>query len=359
MKNYVLVMAGGKGTRFWPLSTDACPKQYLSLSKGESQSLLQLTLARFENFIPANQRFVITTEDQVLLAKQQTSMLIGNDHLILEPEGRNTAPAIFLGLLSLIHQGAMLDDFVCIMAADHHIETTAQFQHDVKVALKLANKNKVVTLGIPVTKPHTGYGYIKRGGQIEDLGHVIDQFVEKPNREKALEYHQSGHYLWNAGNFVAQIGVLLDEFKEHVPSMAKDTEAILECLANKKSINSIYQNWSAISIDYAVMEKSKKTAVVPVTFEWNDLGSWDALAEIYPAVNGNTLVGVGEGYVDQAQGNIIYYQSNSSREIKKKIVLSHVNDLMIIENDEYIMIIPKDRAQDIKKVREHFVRNNK
>jgi mannose-1-phosphate guanylyltransferase len=347
MKNFALIMAGGKGTRVWPESTDEKPKQYLPIV-GES-SLLHQTLERFEGYIPADQRYIITTEEQRPLATEHSNGLMPSENLILEPEGRNTAPCILLALLDLLARGASEEDIVSIVSSDHLIRPHQAFQDDLKKAAELASEGFIVTLGIPVRNPHTGYGYILRGEQ-QGPGFKVQKFVEKPDLETAKKYQESGEYYWNAGNFVAKISTMLKEFSAHCPEIAQFKDELLSALQSKSGVANCYSKLAKISIDYAVMEKSENVAVVPVTFEWNDLGSWDALEEVISAKEGNCFIkDPQKSFVEDSQGNIILSQST------KNISLLGVSDLVIIENGDHLVVFPKSRAQEIKKIRENFL----
>ncbi len=329
---FTLIMAGGKGTRLWPYSTQDRPKQYLKINS--DRTLLEETLARFDGLVPLEQRYVVTTAEQELMVLESSKKLFASQgHTILEPQGRNTAPCILLSLYELLHRGASSQDVVAIMPSDHVILNVKGFQHTLQKSIAMAvEEERIVTIGIPPHKPHTGYGYIERA---KSLGHgfEVSSFREKPNLETATSYLQSGNYFWNAGMFMAKIEVLLAEFERCAPEIFEHWESL-------KDASSHYKNIPAISIDYAVMEKSDRVAVVPAEFDWNDLGSWDALQEIYPEQE-NVVLAAQECKALQSQGNIIFAPG-------MKVCLGDVNDLVVVAVNDTLMILPKEQAQRVK-----------
>lgn len=340
--NYCLIMAGGKGTRFWPESTTNKPKQYLSLV-GE-RSLLQQSLDRFDQLIPSENRYVVTVKDQELLVKEHTSDLINKNGIIFEPTGRNTAPCILLSLAKLVSSGATENDVVTILPADHVILNKKGFQNTLSGAISLAvNCNSIVTIGIRPSFPHTGYGYIHFNKELVNGGHKVEDFKEKPNFETAKNYVQSGEYFWNAGMFVSTIGCLLKEFKSHSPEIYSFYKRLLENINKWDKLCEIYQDMPADSIDYAVMEKSNSTYVVPADFDWNDLGSWDALEGVIPKQNDNTLISKIGSYIDSSKENIVFAPNQF-------ISLVNVNNLIVVSNEKALVVMPKDDCQKVKQI---------
>lgn len=346
--NYSLIMAGGSGTRFWPESTAAKPKQYLTLAG--DKSLLRNTLLRLEGLSKIEHQFVITISRQKDLALECSQGLVhATEGIILEPAAKNTAPCILLALAKLVHLGAATSDIVAIMPADHIILNQTAFLKDIKTASALAFKNKaIVTIGIPPHFPHTGFGYIQRGEEVSNNSFKIADFKEKPDSETAQKYLATGEYYWNAGMFVSPIQTLLTEFAQHAPELFVYYEQLLANLQKDLSCDEIYQQMQSISIDYAIMEKSDQTMVLPASFDWNDLGSWDALESVYAATDENTLLKGNAHYFENACGNII------SVNAKKFISLVDVQDLVIVENEENIMILPKTSAQKVKNIVNHL-----
>ncbi|MFX3675444.1 MAG: mannose-1-phosphate guanylyltransferase [bacterium] len=343
MNMFAVVMAGGQGTRFWPESTAKKPKQYLSLT-GE-QSLLRQSLERFNGLVAADKRYVVTVKGQAELAQTHAKDAIAKNGLIFEPAGRNTAPCILLALAALLEDGAGEDDVICIVPADHVILNEAGFRETVEVAAKASvEQKKIVTIGIVPNFPHTGYGYIQKGAAVGDAFNV-EQFKEKPDSATAKEYVASGKYLWNAGMFVAPLGIFLREFQACSPetfeSFAPLKNAIKE--KNEAKLSEVYSKMPKDSIDYAVMEKSKHVSVVPSRFDWNDLGSWDALESVMEASDGNIIASANRVIAHEARGNIVFTPG-------KTAALIGVDDLIIVSNEHSVLVAPKSRSQDVKKI---------
>jgi mannose-1-phosphate guanylyltransferase len=341
---HCLVMAGGQGTRFWPQSTSKKPKQYLNLFS--EKSLLAETLERFDGLVDPENRYVVTVEDQVPMVQELASAMMSEKGIIIEPEGRNTAPCIFLALIQLLSQGAKPDDIVAIVPADHVILNRKGFQACLNRAQRLAHEDqKIVTIGIVPTFPHTGYGYIKKGIQKGGEGFVVDAFKEKPDAELAVEYLKSGDYLWNAGMFVTPIGLMLKELENLAPEIAGHYDALLDGIENFEKLKKFYSQVPADSIDCAVMEKSEKVMVIPSEFDWNDLGSWTALEDVVSPSNENILVGKGgQHYSQDSKDNIVYAPD-------QLICLHGVKDMILVSNRDVLMLMPKKDSQEVKKIR--------
>ena len=334
-------MAGGSGTRFWPVSTAKKPKQYTNLFS--NKSLLQDTLCRIEALSMPNERYIITVQSQLDLAKEQAVEFLSENNIILEPEGRNTAPCIFYGLLRLLHDGHDQDSVIAVLPSDHVILDLNGFKSTLEKAAKLANKqNKIVTIGINPNCAHTGYGYIQKG-EILDSGHKVLSFKEKPSLEVATKYVACGEYLWNAGMFIAPIGLLLEEFKIHAPEYFKFKDELTDSFGNSELLKKVYAKFPKDSIDYAIMEKSKNVAVVAAEFDWNDLGSWDALEDVLEQEDNNTLASKKSFRQIDSSGNIIYAPD-------KNISLIGVKDLVVVSHGEQLMILPKKLAQRVKEL---------
>jgi mannose-1-phosphate guanylyltransferase len=343
---FALVMAGGKGTRFWPESTEARPKQYLSLIS--SKSLLEETLTRFDKFIDSDKRFIVTVKEQEKLAKASSKGLINKNGLIFEPTGRNTGPCILMSLVTLLERGAELDDVVAIVPSDHVILNKKGFHSTVKKAADFShNHQQIVTIGITPHFPHTGFGYIQKGKLLEEEAFEVSRFKEKPHFELATEYVKSGQYLWNAGMFVAPISVFLEEFAEHAPSMYEHYKALIKSVGNFESLKKVYQKLPSDSIDYAIMEKSKRIAVMPATFDWNDLGSWDALSSVITETHGNTVVKSDGEFFLNSTDNVVFAPD-------KFVTLINMDKHIVVVNDKIVMVAPVKDAQEIKKVVEHL-----
>ncbi len=347
MNIYGVVMAGGQGTRFWPESTAKKPKQYLKLTT--DQSLLAQSLERFGSLIAPAQRYVVTVKEQEQLAREHAGALIAPAGLIFEPSGRNTAPCILLALASLLEQGAKEDDVVCIVPADHVILNEAGFRETLQVAIDSSAKTKkIVTIGIVPNFPHTGYGYIQKGDAEGDAFKVV-QFKEKPDTKTAKEYVASGKYLWNAGMFVAPIGVFLSEFEKCAGECFGALAGLRAAIKNQdqSTLAQVYGSIPKESIDYAVMEKSDAVNVVPSRFDWNDLGSWDALESVMQKQNGNTIAAAKRVLVHEASGNIVFAPG-------KDVALVGVDDLVVVSNEHAVLVMPKSHSQQVKKIVEQL-----
>ena len=343
---YCMVMAGGKGTRFWPESTSKRPKQYLSLVS--EQSLLAETLDRFDGLVESDKRFIVTVKEQAELADSNSQGKVGSKGLIFEPSGRNTAPCILLGLVQLKELGASDEDIVAIVPADHVILNKNGFQGTIKKAAELAaSKNKIVTIGITPNFPHTGYGYIQKGEEVLEASFDVAEFKEKPNVETAKEYVASGQYLWNAGMFMGKIGVLMQEFEKHASEIFAFASGLKENLSNFEKLTEVYNQIPSDSIDYAIMEKSSEVMVVPAQFDWNDLGSWDALESVIEKKDENIIASARDFYGQNAKGNIVFAPD-------KFVSLVNVDDLIVVSNENAVVVLPKSDSQEVKKIVGHI-----
>ncbi len=339
---YALVMAGGRGTRFWPESTSQRPKQYLSLTG--DQPLLTKTLSRFEGLIEAKRRFVVTVKEQEALAAECSKGAINDKGLIFEPSGRNTAPCILLSMAALEVMGAGDDDVVAIVPSDHVILDEDGFRRTVELAGKSATEqDAIVTIGIKPNFPHTGYGYIKRGEEAASGVSKVDEFKEKPDRETAESYLKSGQYYWNAGMFVATLKTLKREFSHCSPETYAHFDDLKSALEKGQGVAEVYEKLPKDSIDYAVMEKSECVCVVAADFDWNDLGSWDALETVVTERQGNTLISRGHDVIHEAKGNIVYAPG-------KHVSLVGVEDLIVVSNEKTVVVLPKNRSQEVKNI---------
>ncbi|MCO4793311.1 MAG: mannose-1-phosphate guanylyltransferase [Bacteriovoracaceae bacterium] len=341
-KLYCVIMAGGRGTRFWPESTSKKPKQYLSLVS--DKSLLEETALRFEGLIDSSHRYVVTVKEQEILAKECAKKHLAENGFIYEPSGRNTAPCILLSMAMLESQGVKDEDVVAIVPSDHVILNKVGFQKTVQEAYELAaTKKSIVTIGITPNFPHTGYGYVKKGESVNDTSFNVEKFVEKPDFETAKEYLSSGQYFWNAGMFVSSLATLKEEFKEHAPDMFDSYQSLVDSSNDFEKLTSLYGELRKESIDYAIMEKSKRVLVKAAEFDWNDLGSWDALEAVVEKKGGNTLVGNNGEFTMSAEGNIVYAPG-------KFVSLIDVKDLIVVSNEKTLMVLPKSESQKVKKI---------
>ena len=341
-----LIMAGGKGTRFWPLSTEEKPKQFLNLI-GE-ETMIQMTVNRIKPIIPIERVFVCTGEMYVDLVKEQLPEL-PEQNIIIEPEGRNTAPCIALS--AFVIKKYYKDANMIVLPSDHLISDEDEFRNVIKNADEFvkANKEAIITLGMEPTRPETGYGYIRYGKDEKVINNhkviKVDAFVEKPNKEKAKAYIKEGNYLWNGGMFLWSTDNILNQIEKY----SNDTyEALkdIEIVANEEIqevINNNYHKTEAISIDYAVMEKSDSIYVVPSRFGWDDVGSWEALDRYREKdEKGNVLVGSAK--VVDSHGNLVISSSHD-------IVVEGLKDIYVIENDGKILVGHKSNVANVKELK--------
>lgn len=344
MKIYNVIMAGGGGTRFWPLSRQAHPKQLLNLS-GED-ALINETIKRINTLTDKENLFIVTNEKQIDLLKDTVGDMCEHANVLPEPSARNTAAAIGYAAFNIMKKYG--DGVMCVYPADHYIKNEVEFINILNKAIKVADENeKLVTIGIAPTFPSTGYGYINFDKEIEynDVAYDVVEFVEKPNYETAKSYVQSGKYVWNSGMFVWKVSKILEDFKRYLPKVYDKLEKLSEFIGTdkeEKMLKEIYPTIPSISIDYGIMERSNDVVVVPGDFGWNDVGSWDVLGAIYPTdKNGNICRG--ETIEIDTKDCIVYSED-------KLIATVGIRDLIIVSTEDAVMVCKKDKAQDVKKI---------
>lgn len=349
-----VIMAGGTGSRLWPMSRELYPKQFLRLNS--ELSMLQETLQRLKGLDIAQPLLICNEQHRFLAAEQLNQIDCFSKNIILEPFGRNTAPAIALASLhSLVeHPDALL----LVLAADHVIGDIQAFHDAVRTAIPHAENGKLVTFGIVTTGPETGYGYIQRGEHIGDTGaYNVARFVEKPDTINAQKYHDSGDYYWNSGMFLFRA-------KDYIRELGIYRPDILKCC--EKSIKSVsydsFQDFIRIdaetfkhcpdeSIDYAVMEKTSHAIVIPLDAGWNDVGSWSALWEVNSRdANGNALAG------DVFTHNTTNCYINTD---DKLVAAIGVEDLVIVNTKDAVLVINKSKVQDVKKIVEYLKKESR
>ncbi len=340
----VLVMAGGRGTRFWPLSTKKHPKQYLPLAPS-GLSLLEDTISRFTHSVESQDQFILTTKEQINLAEKY-SLSLPKENILIEPDMRNTAPALLLAALYLRDRGQNLDNPLTILPADHVILNKKAFIKDIERACShISAEGGVVTLGIKPHFPHTGFGYINVSKKLGPNFYVLNKFVEKPDLETAKNFLSQGSYYWNAGIFILKLSDLLNYFEELCPQF-HDFMKIKE--HNERLKN--YHLLENISFDYAVMEKIEQAYCLEASFDWNDCGSWDAMEQILD-LGENTLIQNNPHYIKNSKGNIVYTDKN------KFVSLVDVQDLIVVSNEKALFVIPKKMSQKVKEVVSYLEKN--
>lgn len=334
-----VVLSGGSGTRLWPLSRGQYPKQFLPLVSGKT--MIQETLLRLGGVSGLQPPIAVCNEDhRFMMAEQLWEIGCKPAAIILEPVGKNTAPAVAMAALS----AASADDVLLILPADHVIADTSAFHQAIAKAEALARQDFLVTFGIVATAPETGYGYIKAADEQVGEGFKVAAFVEKPDAETAQTYLDSGDYFWNSGMFAFKAGVFLAELEKFNPQMLK---VCREALAAAKTDldftrldKEIFSTCPADSIDYAVMEKTDKAAVIPLDAGWNDVGSWSALWD----VTGKDQAG------NAIKGDVLAIDTTNSyvHSSNKLVAVIGVEDLVVVETDDAVMVASKDRVQDVK-----------
>lgn len=331
-----VIMAGGRGQRFWPLSTEDKPKQFLDL-EGSGRTLIQSTLDRLLPLTGGVEHlFVITGERYRELVEDQLPEL-PRGNIILEPVGRDTAPAVALAALEL--QQRFGDVLMGLFTADHRVGNVPSFQGAVKRAVQVTEATRgLTTLGVKPTFPATGYGYIQAGAAV-GVGFKVDRFVEKPDLRTAEAYLQDGGYFWNNGIFVWHTDTIVREFEVHAPGIIAP---LTEALAADR-VNEVFPEIEKISIDYAVLEKTDKAYMVAADYDWDDLGDWLAVERHLGKDETNTVVGAHVGL--DSQGNVIYCDDESAT-----IVTIGVEDMIIVKRGDTVLVTRKDRAQDIKSI---------
>jgi mannose-1-phosphate guanylyltransferase len=326
-------MAGGVGSRFWPISRPEQPKQLLNLF-GDGP-MLRKTIERLSAVVPYERQLVVTN---VGIGDKVRAMLpeLPPENVLEEPMGRNTAPAIAWAAAHIQHRhpGALL----AVLPADHHILPVDTFQEDVEVALRTAQDGYVVTIGMPPTRPETGYGYIRVGDALAPgVAHAVG-FCEKPDVDTALRYLSEGDYLWNGGMFFASVDVVIEEFRRFEPDMMRAIEGLAEN-PSPATVHAVYRDLPSISIDYAVMERSDKVAVVPARFGWSDVGSWDTIHDFRAA--GTSSYHRGTVVEIQGEGNVLYAEGGA-------IAAVGLSDMIVVHTAEATLVCPRDQAQRVR-----------
>ncbi|EKO6311686.1 mannose-1-phosphate guanylyltransferase/mannose-6-phosphate isomerase [Escherichia coli] len=337
-----IIMAGGSGTRLWPLSRSLYPKQFLSLTN--ENSLLQETLKRLDGLNCLPPVIVSNNEHRFIVAEQLRQFGVDDFQIILEPVGRNTAPAVALAALKALELHG--DHHMLVLAADHAIQDIEAFHAAVLAAEQESVDNKLVTFGIVPTKPETGYGYIKKGEQVKNSVFKVNSFVEKPDLETAKNYLEQKCYLWNTGMFMFKASVYLDELKKFRPDILAACKESLSSASTDLDfirLNSdVFAECPDESIDYAVMEKTQDCVVIPLDADWSDIGSWTSLWEISEK----------DEHENVSHGDVINYNSRNNYIYSEGSLISTVgvNNLIIVQTKDALLVAQQDNVQDIKKI---------
>jgi mannose-1-phosphate guanylyltransferase/mannose-6-phosphate isomerase len=329
-----VILAGGKGTRLWPLSRELMPKQFIRLF--DSESLFQKTLKRAlllskpdEILIVANKEYRFRVQDDLTEIRAE----VPEENILLEPEGKNTLPAIFWAVMEI--EKRFEGGTVAVLPSDHLVDADNRYLKAFKNALKLAEKY-LVTFGIKPDRPHTGYGYIKPGKKVQS-GFEVEEFREKPDLNTATKYVEKG-YLWNSGMFLFNTGVFLSEAKKLAPEVVRAFE--------EDNIEKVYQKVPGVSVDYAIMEKTKRAAVVPLEVRWSDVGSFDALYDVMEKDNYGNAV-----RISNLNAEFISVDSSNNLLITQRLTAAiGVEDLVIVDTDDALLIARKGETQKVRNV---------
>lgn len=344
MTLYGLIMAGGVGSRLWPRSRREQPKQFLPLLS--ERTMLQETADRVAPIIDPDTTLVVTGREYVQIARDQLPE-VPAANIIGEPSGKGTAPCIGLGSLAIVAQEP--DATMAVLSADHMIRKAGVFRNALKAAEQVARQGYLVTLGITPDRPHTGYGYIQRGASLGGNGGFeafeVARFVEKPDHATAERYIAEGGYSWNAGIFIWRVDTIMAALQAHLPRL----RAQLDMIAASGGPNlaaafaSVWDDVENVTIDYGVLERAERVAVIPVDIGWSDVGDWNTLAELSGAVAPANVVQADHVGID-TEGTLVYSDT------KRMIATVGLHNFVVVDTGDALMIAPRDRAQDVKKL---------
>jgi mannose-1-phosphate guanylyltransferase len=341
---YAILMAGGVGSRFWPVSTTDLPKQFHDML-GAGSTLIQKTFSRLSKLIPPENILILTNERYNDLVLEQLPM-VKQEQVLLEPAMRNTAPCILYASLKIQKQNP--NAVMVVAPSDHWIEDEVAFSNNLQQCFDFCQQeNALLTLGIQPTFPNTGFGYIEFDKSDTNPIKKVNQFREKPDYETAKSFLAAGNFLWNGGIFIWSVQSITEAFEKFQPQMNRLFQKGIESyntLNEKQFINDNYANVENISIDYAVMEKAQNVYVLPATFDWNDLGTWGQLHEKLDKDENNNGVINAKVVMENASNNIVRSDAN------KIIVIDGLHDYIIVDKEGVLLIYPKSKEQDIKRI---------
>ena len=355
MEEFVTILAGGRGERFWPASRTNMPKQLLKLFS--NKTMLQETIDRTLPLVPMERTFIITGNHLADLIKQ-THPEIRDENFIIEPLAKNTAPAICLAAAKIVAEHG--DGIMYVLASDHYIYPAEMFRDALKVAKEvILTFDKLVLMGIQPTRAETGYGYIQIADKIAEYDGIkcfdVKSFKEKPSRVKAQEFYLSGEYLWNSGNFMFRAGKILEEAEKYLPEFAKKMRQYIDKYGTPeadKILAEAFEEVTAISIDFAILEKSRDVAVLWGAFQWDDVGSWGALERILPRDKfNNVIAGVDKKLLVDTYETTIYNNKDTL------IVAFGVSDLVIVNMGDVVLVMNKARIPEMRSLVEKIKEN--
>lgn len=351
--DYALIMAGGSGTRLWPLSRELRPKQALRLVG--QQTMFQHAVQRLAPLFGSSQIYVVTRREHVDLLAEQTPEL-PHDHFIIEPEGRGTAPAIGLAAVHLRHIDP--DAIMAVLTADHYIVQTDKFRRALSAAMSAARQDYLVTLGIAPNGPSTAYGYIEQGvrwGELENLPVFrVARFTEKPDSETARKMIASGRFCWNSGMFIWKVERIMDEFARQMPdlfSRLQQVEAVLQTQKYESTIDEIWPQIPRQTIDYGIMEGAREVVVIPVAMGWSDVGSWGSLIDLLPAdEDGNILVG--DHLCLDTHNSLVFSDT-------RPVALIGVENMIVVDAGDAILVCHRDQEQRVRELVDNLKRRGR
>ncbi len=336
--NYINILAGGVGSRFWPLSSELEPKQFLNICS--SKPMLQECLCRIKGLVPKENIFIATSnahKDRMKSCLKGLGVPLGN--IFFEPQGKSTLAPIALFSKRIINKDR--DANIVVLPCDHYVRNNRKFLEALSNGLRAAQLGYIVTLGFPPIRPETGYGYIKINSESKTKNqkfYEVERFIEKPKLKKALRFLKDKSYLWNGGIFIFRADVMLDEIKRLKPKVYKTIMA----MGDKKRFNRLWQDLPAISIDYAIMEKTKKSVLVKADYGWLDLGSWQAVEGILKKDKcGNIFKG---NCLDLGSRNTLVWSEGQT------IATIGLKNTVVVATKEAVLVCPKDKTQDVKKI---------
>ena len=327
-----IILAGGSGKRFWPMSQKSFPKQFIKLFN--DKSMIQLTVERLLHIFTMDDIFIVTVADQVELITHQIPD-INLKNIIVEPFGMNTAPCIALSIVYISNVGHDNEELL-ILPADHYIPQTEEFVKYIKSGLEASKKNILITFGVQPTYPATGFGYIELGDEYSDLMFHVKHFKEKPNLQLANTFLKTGNYFWNSGMFCWNLKTIIEAFNTFEPEMLRIAEEVV-----KNNNNEIYNKMTKKSIDIAIMEKAKNVVVLPVDYKWSDVGNWRSFSDLMLKDGNNNYF---------KDIHLSFNSKNNCIFSNKKVAIIGVENLIVVETDDALLIVKNDSCETVKEI---------